>query len=228
MVGAVARRVDGRVRSAAALVHQDAVIAFKAGLLRQFDVGHDADAHHGEVGGEGLITALHRRDAAIATEAGYPRIRVNPRAAPLVQAMIEIGHGRGGHPRQDALLHFQHIDLKARLDAHRGHFEADVAAADHHHPLAGRHVGLYGVHIGDGAQVVDAFELAARQLEPPRAAARGEQQLFVGQGLARRCGQRLRRTIDALHAHTGAHGDVLAGIELLRAQVNPVQPLLAR
>ena len=148
--------------------------------MRQFDIGHDADADHGEVGGEGRIIALHRRDAAIAAEAGHQRIRMNPHAAPFMQAMVEVGHGRGGHPRQDALLHFQHIDLKARLDAHRRHFEADVAAADYHHPLARGHVSLDDVHVGNCAQVVDPFELAAGQLELPRTAARGKQQLIVG------------------------------------------------
>ena len=226
MIGAVAGGVDVRIRGAAQLVDDDAVVAGQPGLRRQFHVGNDADADDHQVGSECGFAAKYLLDPAVARKAGHGCTGVKGHAATAVQFVVELRHSRCGYPLQDAVFHLDHTDLEAGFDAHGRDLQADVSPADHHDFPAGRHFGPDGIHVRDGSQVMDAREVVALDLQQARPAARGEQQLRIGERPAVRSGDGSRGTVDGFDPNAGPDGHVPVRVELLRTEVDAFQAVL--
>ena len=64
--------------------------------------------------------------------------------------------------------------------AKRGsHLESDEARANHHRSLRRQRLGDQRAAVGEGAQIMDVWEIRARHVEPHRHGARGEQQRVI-------------------------------------------------
>ena len=151
------------------------------GFRCEFGVRNDADADDHQIGRNAFARfGEHRFDVAVL--AGEPRdlgAGANVHAATGVQAVIERAHRRCRDALQNALFHFEHGDGEAGRDRDRRDFEADVTAAGDGDVLAGAESGADRIDVGDRAQVVDARQIAAGNVEAPRAAAGGDQQFVV-------------------------------------------------
>ena len=89
-------------------------------------------------------------------------------------------------------------------------------------------VGADGVHVGDRAQAVDAGQVVARHLEPPRLAADAQQQLVVGEFAAVAEPQPLAGPVDGRDPHPEAGLDPVLLVELGAAQQQPLALQFAR
>ena len=97
-IGAVAGGVNVRIYGTASVIDDNAVVARQPGLRRQFHVGDDADADDHQVGIECRLAAKYLVDRAVAGKARHRRTGVKGHAATAVQPVVELGHGRRGHP----------------------------------------------------------------------------------------------------------------------------------
>ena len=112
------------------------------------------------------------------------------------------------------------------MHRYRRHFQADVAAADDGHATAGLERLFDGVHVGDGTQVMHARQVAARRGQATRPRPGSQQQFVVRERLAVGANHALGLSVDFLHARV-VQGDVLAFVELGRAQMHLFQAVLA-
>ena len=184
--GDVADRVHVRERGAEPLVDDDSVLDVRAGVLRQLDVRHDADADDRE-------EALDR-----------PAVR-RPRPgqqASVARELLELGLEQD----LDALAPVELHELRRQVGAaelrhqglahlHDGHLEAahpqrgrglgaDEAAADHDRGV--RVLGRLDDRLGVAQRAirVDAHEVCARERELPRSRAGCDDERPVGDALA--------------------------------------------
>ena len=144
-VGETARRAiaggdDCRIGGARTGVDDDAMLAFEAGLLRQFRVGQDADADQYQVGWKlAAVARVHGSDfALLAEQSADAGAQLDLDAVSDVQVAKEVRHHGRHRARHQARGSFQHDDCFAEFARHRREFEADEAAADHDHMARGR------------------------------------------------------------------------------------------
>jgi hypothetical protein len=125
---------------------------------------------------------------------------------------------------RDLLLHDDRALQAVGGCERRGDLAADVAAADHHGPLERLGVGADRVRVAKRAQVVDALELVALDLEAPHVRA-GRDQRLVELDLV--LGRQLRHALVGVELHHGRAGHQL-DLLLLPPLVRAEQDLLAR
>ena len=122
------------------------------------------------------VSVMHRFDVPVLTgEARDLRAGADRHAAAGMQAVIERAHRGCGDALQNALFHFEHGDGESGRGRHRRDFESDVTTAGDRDVLAGAESGADRIDVGDGAQIVDACQIAAGNVEAPRAATGGDQ-----------------------------------------------------
>ena len=118
MPAAVADGIDGRVRSLAELVDQNAVIEIEARLLRQFDLRHGADPGKDNVGLKVLpIGESHAAKLVaiiIQLEALDPRAGEHLYAAGAMQRFVEGRYFRSGDAGKQAMLSLDDGDRKPK------------------------------------------------------------------------------------------------------------------
>ena len=123
------------------------------------DARYDADADDGDVAGNAFPVVEHRRvhPVELSFEADEPRREPYVHALARVLLGIEAREVFSRHPRKQAVEHFNHRNPAAQLAQHRGRFEADIAAAHHHHVArAAFEFGHQPVDIGLVAHGVNA------------------------------------------------------------------------
>jgi len=196
MPRAVARGEDVRIRGAAELIDDDAVLAFETGVARQRVGAHDTDGDEHEVRGDvATIGKAHRRHALrahgrlVRRDGSGNRIGSDQRhdayaaqhlhAVTRMLALIELRDDRGHHPVHHPIRGFEDGDLEPRLAAGGRDFEADVSATDDHGAPSRRELAPQSIHVGDPAQVMDAGEFRSRQRQAARVTADGQQQPVV-------------------------------------------------
>ena len=115
-----------------------------------------------------------------------PRPRCPAAGAPLLAVYRREDRSERGTdgPQQRLVQGFHHGHVAAKLACDRGHLEPDEAGTDDHQgslraQTAPELAGVVGV-----AEVADALQVTARDLEPARARAGGEQHAVGCQGLA--------------------------------------------
>ena len=174
-LGTLSSRIRVPRYGAAVLVDHDAVVTGQPAVRGQLLVGHDADAHHHQVGGVRAPGGRDRAHPAVAAlEALHRDAGVHRHAVRLVQAAEPRRHRVRHHPRQQPPGGFQHRHLGAQAARGRRHLEADEASADDDEARALAQVAADGVDVVEGAQIVNALQPAPRQREVARAAARRE------------------------------------------------------
>ena len=146
------------------IIHNDAVSALQSGGLGDFDVGYDADAHDHQVGVNLFVSADHAADLAVALECIGGGVDQDLDASAGMELMVELAHFLGSHPLQNPGLHLEYGYLLAGRAGHGGNFQADIAAPDDADLFSGFHGLANGIHIGNRAQVMDAFQVAARDV----------------------------------------------------------------
>ena len=116
--------------------------------------------------------------------------------------------------------------LDAELSQRGRHLAADESHADDDRAPASRRLLLDRVALGHRAQVVDPGQAGPGNREPPVPPSGGDQDLLVGEFLARVQGHRVRGGIDGHHAGAAAELDIVAGVPVGRPDVPAVEILL--
>ena len=212
---AVADGEDRGVGGAGVGIDDDAVVDGKAGGLRELGVGHDADADDHEIGRQPLtVREHHDLDETLTLERNDANAGQHLHTALAVRGSVELRHQRHGDAREQPGLCFQHRHVEPGLDADGRRFEADVAAADHHHALPRPEAGFQPFDIGDGADAVNVRRVAARQRQRTWTPARGEDEMRVGERGAIVELHAPRRPVGGDDAPAHEAFDVLLGIAL--------------
>ena len=181
--------------------HAAALAELEPRRAREHDVGRDADAADDEIGGE-LAAALrdHARDAFVALEP-VDLVGVDHADPALGEDTAE----ERADLVAEAALHrlvLEHHDRHLLADrAQRGgHLAADVRPADAHDVLGLVELGADRVGVAERAQVVDAVELRAVDLQPADHRAGRDERVLVADGLLRRQRRLPRRGVELHHA----------------------------
>ena len=183
-------------------------------------LGTIADADHHVVAG--YQPAVGQPDAGdvpvLALERLDLRVQLEVDAVGPVVGGEEVGERLARRARQDARQRLDHHGVGPERAGRGRGLQADVAAADHRQPLAGAKRQLQHLGVGGAAQHLHALQVRARQAQPPRAGAGGEDQRVVGDRLAVLQRHGLGRTLDRGRPGREAQLDGLLGVEALRAQ----------
>ena len=149
-------------------------------------------------------------------------------AVASVQGAEVVGGGGRGDAGEDARRRFDQHDVEALLAQHRRGLEADVAAAHHQRPRAGRDDLGQRVGVAEVAHREHAGEAAAlRVRQASRHGAGGERQEVPGQ--RRPSASAIARPARSIAATCGSGEelDAFGGVEARRAQQQPLAGELA-
>ena len=118
-------------------------------------------------------------------------------------------------------------DVDAALAGRGRDLGADPARADDREPAAGVYALADRVRVRELAEVEDALEVDARDVQAPRLGTGGEEQAVVVDPLATREHDLGGGDVDALRGHAGAQLDLLFRVERLLVHVGLVARRLA-
>ena len=161
--GAVADRVDGRIRGAGGEIDDDAVVAGEPGRARQRIVRCRADTdQHRIARNSGAVRQAHRGDMAVgAFECLHPGVQHDAYTLGRMTALEEIRQRDRCHPGKDARFPLDHHDVGAEDARGRGDLQADIAGADDGDARARARQGPEAIGIGQRAQCDDARKVVA-------------------------------------------------------------------
>ena len=175
MIAAVPGCQDARHRTPGQVIDQNAVLAGDARRLRQFNVGQQTDPgqHHirlhdvacGGMYAGGIRSAVDPDDAGITVD-------LDARLG--VHSGKKIGYFCTRNPGEYPGCGLQYLNLQAVLHGDCGHFQADIAGADHDQPRARKKVFAEPFHVAEGAQVMQPGVIGTRALELSRSASCSE------------------------------------------------------
>ncbi len=217
--GALAERIDQRVRRGQGVVHQHAAIAGEPGLAGQLRPRADADGEHHEA----------RRNAAAVLELDrfHVLLAAQRRAAggefKADAAAFEIAlHDACGFgvelAVQEMTRRMQHGHVQALAGEADGGFKTQQATAHHHRRAARRALRLQLLQVGQRAKGDHARQVDAGEFGPHRARAGGDQQAVVGQCLCVAQAQRAGGAVDGRHRLAGDRLDAVFGEVVRRRQ----------
>ena len=180
----VAHRENVRVAGAHLVVNMDAAggADLQARLAGEFRVGPHAHPQDHQVGGESLVVLGHHRDRLLRPRLeGAHRVaqaKINPLPPQLlVQRLDHLRIGRRHH----LIGQLQQRDGDAAAAEVFGHFQADVAAADHHRASDAAVVdpGVDAINVVHVSHGEDSGQVDAGQRRPQRLGPGGEHQGVV-------------------------------------------------
>ncbi len=132
------------------------------------------------------------------------------------------------HPRQHLVLDLDDAHGGPQPRPHGAELEPDIAAADHHHaPGAGFEIGHQPVDVALVAHGMDALEVAAGAGHAPGIAAGGPDQRAIAHRIALAEGHLLSLWVDRLDRGAKLQGHPLVGPELLGADQQALEWLVA-
>src|SRR5688572_10887665 len=222
MVGAVAGCIDIRIGRPAGLIDPDPVVALEPRRRGERHVRRDADTHDHYVRRELLFSAYDTSHPGLAGETGHRDVTVDRHALALVPRAVEFRERRTDHALHRPVRGFEHGDFEPEVAGRGRGLEPDVTRADDHQPACALEARADRIDVGDGPQVVDAWEIRAGNVEPPRAAADAKQQLVPRELATVGEPEPLRRAIDGRRAQAEAHRSGALLIELTAPQPQPL------
>src|SRR5918992_3768757 len=159
------------------LVDQDAVVDREAGPLGQVGVGPDPDPDDHNVGGQpGAVSQHHRLDTVAALQPLGPGPGPDVHAPVAQEGLEELAHLGTDGPRPEGVGQLQDGHPGVHLGGAGGHLGADEAATEDDHGLGSGDRGPQPLGVVHGAQVVDALQVLAGQLQSDRLGAGGQDQ----------------------------------------------------
>ena len=222
MAGAVPGRIDVAGGGRASLVHHDAVVAGDPRRLSKLRVGDDADPDHHQIGRDEVGAATNPLDVPAALEGADRGRQPHLDAAGAMGARVVAGHLGRRHPPEEPIRGLDDADLEPHPLRRRGHLQADVPSSHDGQPAARRELRADRLDVFQRPQVEDVPEVRAGDVEPPRAAPGGDDEVRELDRASVR--ERHLAAIGIDHADRVAEPelDVVAGVEALRAQEHPL------
>jgi hypothetical protein len=145
--------------------------------LGQVGVGPDPDPDDHQVGGQpGAVGQHHRLDAVAAFDPLGPRPGADVHAPVPQEGLEEAAHLRADGPGPDGVAPLEEGHPGVHLGGAGGHLGPDEAAAKDDHALGPGDGGPQPLGVVDRAQVVDALQVPAGQLQADRLGAGGQHQ----------------------------------------------------
>ena len=192
----------------------------QAGGLHEPRARGDTDADDHELGLDRRAVlgddALHR---ALALEALHRRLRQELDAVGAMQIEVDPSDLGPEHPLQRQRGHLDHRHLAALLAGRGRDLRADPARADDDQSLAAVDPLADSLRIAEGAQVVDAVQLCAGHVEPPRHRSGRDQEAVVAKAPVALEEELVQAELDARHTGRGQQLDVVARVEALVVDV---------
>ena len=211
VAGAVANRQYARGRAAKGRIDQYAAVAGNARRFGQGRFGLQPDADEDEVRLQPrAVVQDHGFRPVRPGDGGHAAPQVKAHALGAVQVLDIGGNDARGDARQDAALAFHHVHLLAQGTGGCGHFQPDIAAADHHQPPRRAKGGAQAPGIVKVAQAVDAGKFRAGAVQLAGAAAGGQHAPAEAQAAPVRQAGGAGIGADRLHAAAAGQFDPLA------------------
>ena len=167
-------------------------------------------------------------DRTLALEALDRRLGQELDSVLAMDVEVDLADLRAQHPLQRQRGHLDHRHLAALLASRGGDLGADPTRADDHQALPALDSLGDPLRVGEGAQVVDAVELGAGNVEAAGPGAGRQQQPVVAESPIALEQQLLRPGLDPGHPGRGPKLDLVLAVEVGRVDVRLLGGLAAQ
>src|SRR5690348_2078304 len=177
--GAIAGREYVGVRGPAVRVDDDAVVAVQPRIPGELHIRFRADADESDMSFDVAVFADQGFETLATREFAHLSRTSNGYSSCEVSSGEELGDRWGSHAAQDSRLPFQHRNLGTDRPCNGGDLQADITASNDGDASAILNLCAKSERVLHAVEIVHVGATAARKVQRPGPAARGEQQPIV-------------------------------------------------
>ena len=167
------------------IIHDDAVVNVKSGGSRQFSIWNNADSNHDQVRCNlPIVGQINSRDLPITTKSGDAGRQHELYAMCGMFLLIERRYLWRDDAAHHAVFHLDNGNVRIKLRRNGCNFKADITGADDNQPRTLRELTSDAGHVRNGAQIMNAVEFNAGQIERSWPRTGGEYQCVECERLA--------------------------------------------